>query len=120
MISRTMKMAAAGLVVATGLVATMAPAEAQRYRRGNPGAAIGAGIALGILGIGAAAIAADQRRQAYERGYGYYGGPGYAYGPAPYAYEEAPAYYAPPTVYCRPNRSADDRYPHTFDRCRRY
>lgn len=119
MLSRKMKLAAAGLIVATGLATSMAPAEAQRYRRGDAGAAIGAGIALGVLGLGAAAIAADQRRQAYENGY-YYGGPGYAYGPAPYAYEEAPAYYAPPAVYCRPNRAADDRYPHTFERCRRY
>ena len=43
---------------AAGVAAATAPAEAQyrRYYRGDRGAAIGAGIALGILGLGAAAI----------------------------------------------------------------
>ncbi|MDP2800589.1 MAG: hypothetical protein Q8O26_01780 [Phreatobacter sp.] len=124
MLSRSFKAAVAGIVVAAGIAALAAPAEAQsrRHYRGNQGAAIGAGIALGIIGLGAAAIAADQRRQAYDDGYYYapryrsYGGP---------AYYEAPPrvyYQAPPRVYYReaPHRgyrrapAVDDRYPHTF------
>jgi hypothetical protein len=109
MLSYKFKATVAAIVVAAGVAATVAPAEAQyrRHYRGDRGAAVGAGIALGIIGLGAAAIAADQRRQAYESyygpRYGYYGGPAY--------YEEAP-----PAVVYRRNRHADDRYPHTFYR----
>ncbi|MFN4166554.1 MAG: hypothetical protein ACK4GK_18445, partial [Ferrovibrio sp.] len=90
--------------------------------RGDRGAAIGAGIALGVIGLGAAAIAADQRRQAY----GDYYGPGYGYSGYGYSgsgYYGRPGYYveAPPRVYYQEPRRAyrrapavDDRYPHTF------
>ncbi len=108
MLSYKFKAITAAIVVAAGVAAVAAPAEAQYRRyRGDRGAAIGAGIALGVIGLGAAAIAADQRRQSYE---GYYG-PRYGYG-----YSSGPAYYeeAPPRVVYRRNRHADDRYPHTF------
>lgn len=115
MFSRKVKAVIAATVVVAGVAAAAAPAEAQylRYYRGDRGAAIGAGIALGILGLGAAAIAADQRRQAYDGYYGpppvrYYGGPTYYEAPPPAYYE------APPRVYYRRGPAVDERYPHTF------
>ncbi|MGU9980229.1 hypothetical protein ACJ4V0_09310 [Phreatobacter sp. HK31-P] len=113
MLSNKFKATVAAFVVAASVAAVAAPAEAQyRRHRGDRGAAIGAGIALGVIGLGAAAIAADQRRQAYDDyygpGYGYYGRPGYYYEAPPRVYYEAPrrAYRRGPAV--------DDRYPHTF------
>ena len=98
MISHKAKAAIGALIVAAGTAAAVAPAEAQYYRRHyhrDNGAAVGAGIALGIIGLGAAAIAADQRRQAYEERY-YAPRYGYGYGGAYYAprarYYEEPAY----------------------------
>ena len=115
MLSRSFKATVAPIVIAAGTAAAVAPAEAQyrrHYHRGDRGAAIGAGIALGIIGLGAAAIAADQRRQAYEDGY-YYGPRYRAYGPA--YYEAPPAYYyEAPRVRYRRGPAVDDRYPHTF------
>lgn len=81
-----------------------APAEYSQYRyhrgwRGNRGAAVAAGVGLGVLG--AAALAAS--RPAYVDPY--YVDDGYAYyGPRrPVYYEPAPIYeapvYAPPTYY---------------------
>jgi len=84
-----------------------APAEySQYYRRGyyrgggwgyNRGAAVAAGVGLGVLG--AAAIAANRRAyygDPYYYGDGYYGG-GYApvYAEPPVVYAPAPRYYAP-------------------------
>lgn len=69
----------------------------QYYRRGwrgNRGAAIAAGVGLGVLG--AAAIAAN-RRAYYEPSYGY---DDYGYEPG-YVYEE-PVYYRPRVRYYAP------------------
>lgn len=108
MLSRKFKAITAAVVVAAGVAAAAAPAEAQyrRYYRGDRGAAIGAGVALGIIGLAGAAIAADQRRQAYEDYYG----PRYRYYDGPAYYQEAP----PPRVYYRRGPAVDERYPHTF------
>jgi hypothetical protein len=121
MISRKAKAAIGALIVAAGTAAAVAPAEAQYYRRHyhrDNGAAIGAGIALGIIGLGAAAIAADQRRQAYENsyyapryGYGYGGG---YYAPRARYYSEPPYVYERPVVRYRRGPAVDERYPHTF------
>jgi hypothetical protein len=87
-----------------------APAEySQYYRRGwhrggNRGAAIAAGVGLGILG--AAAIASSRRAYAdpyygYDNGYygsGYYA-PSYSYEPV---YAEPPVVYAPRARYYAP------------------
>lgn len=111
MLSRRFKATVAALVVAAGTAVAVAPAEAQYRRhhyRGDRGAAIGAGIALGIIGLGAAAIAAEERRRAYEESY--------YYAPRP-RYYEGPAYYyeAPPRrVHPRRAPAVDERYPHTF------
>jgi hypothetical protein len=110
MLSRSFKALVVGAVVAAGIAVSVDPAAAQyrRYRGYNYGPAVGAGVALGIIGLAGAAIAADQRRQAreeyYGRGYGYGGGyyapppRAYYYAPPPRTYYEAPprAYYAPP------------------------
>lgn len=106
-------LAVAGSILAVGLTPTMAgetrpvgfdksrldAAQAdysQYYRRGwrggNRGAAIAAGVGLGVLG--AAAIAASRPRYA-EPVYGY--GGGYGYEPS-YVYEE-PVYVAPRRYY---------------------
>lgn len=108
-------LAVAGGIVAAGLVPAMAgegravsvdksrldaaPADySQYYRRGwrgsNRGAAIAAGVGLGVLG--AAAIAAN-RGSYYEPSYGYYD---YGYEPS-YTYEE-PVYYQPRVRYYAP------------------
>jgi hypothetical protein len=104
--SKGLKSVVAGLVIAAGVAATVSPASAQyrryhHHHRGDRGAAIGAGIALGIIGLAAgAAIAAENSRRAEE---GYYVRPGRGYyGPPPraYYYDEAP----PPVVYEVPER----------------
>jgi len=75
-----------------------APAEySQYYRRGwhgggySRGAAVAAGIGVGVLG--AAAVAASRRAYAdpYYYNDGYYAAPGYDYGYAP-VYADAPVY----------------------------
>lgn len=106
MLSRSFKALVAGAVVAAGIAVSVDPAAAQyrRHRGYNYGPAVGAGVALGIIGLAGAAIAADQRRAYREEYYGGYGGGGYY---APRAYYPAPrAYYAPaPRAYYR-----DDGY----------
>lgn len=67
----------AGLTLAGAFAATTGEAEA-RWRRGNPGAAVAAGI-IGGLAVGA--LAASAARPAYG-----YPVPVYDYGPPPYAY----------------------------------
>ncbi len=67
------------------------------YYRGNRGAAIAAGVGLGILG--AAAIASSQRAYAdpyYDYDDGYYAAPVYA---PPVVYAPAPRYYGRPYGY---------------------
>lgn len=88
-----------------------APADySQYYRRGwhrgygyNRGAAVAAGVGLGVLG--AAAIAANRGAYAdpYYYGDGYYAAPayGYGYGYAP-VYAEPPVAYAPRARYYAP------------------
>ena len=71
---------AAIAALATSVVVT-SPAEA----RGGRNAAIGFGVAAGVLGAAAAANAASN---------GYYYGPRYGYyGGGPYAYYDGPRYY---------------------------
>src|SRR3569833_2280838 len=71
--------AAATLTIAAG--AAPQPAEA---RGGRIAAGIIGGLAAGAS-IGGIA----------SNGYGYYGGPAYAYGPGPYYYGPGPVYYGP-------------------------
>jgi hypothetical protein len=63
----------------------------RRYYRGGGGAAAAAAFA-GIVGTGIAIAATQNRRDYYDNGYGYYGGPAYYHRPAPY-------YYGPRTYY---------------------
>ncbi|WP_211596675.1 hypothetical protein [Phreatobacter stygius] len=110
--SRGLKSLVAGLVITAGIAATVTPASAQyrrHHHRGDRGAAVGAGIALGIIGLAAGAAIASENSRRYERyddGYyprrSYYGGGGY-YAPAPraYYYDEAP----PRVYYQRPARN---------------
>lgn len=72
---------AAVAALATTAVAT-SPAEA----RGGRNAAIGFGVAAGVLGAAAAASAANNGYY-YGPRYGYYGGGPYAY------YDDGPRYY---------------------------
>lgn len=92
-----------------------APAEYSQYRRGwgyrggyynrgyNRGAAVAAGVGLGILG--AAAIASSRRAYAdpYYYDDGYYAAPSYGYAPVyaapPVVYAPAPRYYGRPYGY---------------------
>jgi hypothetical protein len=86
-----------------------APADySQYYRRGwyrggyNRGAAVAAGVGLGVLG--AAAIAANRRAyygDPYYYNDGYYAAPAYGYGYAP-VYAEPPVVYAPRPRYYAP------------------
>jgi len=65
----------------------------RRYYRGGGGAAAAAAFA-GIVGTGIAIAATQNRRDYYDNGYGYYGGPAYYHRPAPYYY--GPRYYGSP------------------------
>lgn len=80
-----------GLKMATvlGVAGAIAFSVPQAEARNGRNAAIGAGIAVGALALGAAAAAASQPRYYYNNGYynNGYGGP-YAYETAPYAYEQ--------------------------------
>lgn len=76
----------AGLAIATGatLLASVAPAEAQRYRHRHHDDGAGAAIVAGIAGLAiGAAIASSDRRYDYDRRYyrehGYYPHDGYWY-----------------------------------------
>jgi len=96
MLSKTTKVLLAATVIVATFAATFDTAEAQNRRRrggGNAGAAIAAGVALGVIGLGAAAIAEQRRRDREEV---YYGRPRYVQ-PSPRYYDEerSPAYYAP-------------------------
>ena len=73
---------AAVAALATTAVVT-SPAEA----RGGRNAAIGFGVAAGVLGAAAAANAAANNGYYYGPRYGYYGGGPYAY------YDDGPRYY---------------------------
>lgn len=107
--SRGLKALVAGLVITAGVAASVTPASAQyrrHYYRGDRGAAVGAGIALGIIGLAAGAAIASQNRRYEEPAYypreRYYGGGYYAPAPRAYYYDEAP----PPRVYYqRPARN---------------
>jgi hypothetical protein len=80
--------AMAAITLGGAVCATAAPAEAQHYRGGYYGGHYrhdngGAAVAAGVLGLAlGAAIASDHgySHGYYDRGYGYYGGPAYAYG----------------------------------------
>ena len=78
---------AAPVFSSTAIVGASAPTMVDQVRS-RRGRAVGAGIALGV--IGALAGAAAAQNQGYYYGNGYYGGPGY-YGPGYYA----PGYYGP-------------------------
>lgn len=74
-------------VVAVGVTAVAAPAQA---RHGiGPGLAFG--LAAGALTAGAVAASHPYGYDYYGPGYGYYGGPAY-YEPGPYAYYGGPYY----------------------------
>ena len=75
------------------------PAEQVRYRRRGYNA--GAAVALGVLGLGIAAVVAQQRRDRYRERYEYYNGGYYnqgyygrSYAPRrSYYYNQAPGFY---------------------------
>lgn len=94
------KKATLAVALSASVLATAAPAEAQRYwHRGRGGGDVAAGAILGgVLGLGiGAAIASSNRDRYYDRGYynrGYYNDPYYAPPPPRVVYRER--YYAPP------------------------
>lgn len=80
-----------GATVSTGTSDVTDISARRRYYRGGGGAAAAAAFA-GIVGTGIAIAATQNRRDYYDNGYGYYGGPAYYHRPAPY-------YYGPRTYY---------------------
>ena len=71
MLSRSFKALVVGSVVAAGVAISVDPAAAQyrRYHRGyNYGPAVGAGVALGIIGLAGAAIDHDDGTRTLAEG----------------------------------------------------
>jgi hypothetical protein len=96
MITRNVTAFAAAIIAAATIISMSTPAEAQYRRRSHAGGAIAAGVAIGAIGLGAAAIA-SQRRGYYDDEAYYYGGrPDYGY--------------ASPTYYPRESMYGDERY----------
>jgi hypothetical protein len=85
---------AAPVLSSTATVKMAAPdmLDQVRVRRGR-GGAVGAGIALGVLGAVAGAAAASR---SYDNGPGYYDAPGYNNGPAYYGEYDGGPYYGRP------------------------
>ncbi|MDQ8726249.1 hypothetical protein [Bradyrhizobium sp. LHD-71] len=87
------------LATALGVAGAIALSVPSAEARNGRNAAIGFGIAAGVLTLGAIAAAASQPRYYDDYGYGgYYGGP-YAYYGGPYAYGGSYGGYYDPYAY---------------------
>ena len=82
---RRRRAAGKGVTATTGTSGATDFGARRRYYRGGGGAAAAAAFA-GIVGTGLAIAASQNRRDYYDDGYGYYGGP-------PAYYGGGPAYY---------------------------